>query len=277
MRRKRWNRLALRTKFGSSPPTGRPICLFDYAATAADRGLEVLIAGAGGAAHLPGMAAAKTTLPVLGVPIESVDPAWRRFAAVNRANAGGHSRRHVGDRPGRRRQRRALGRLDSRHLKYPAIRTAVEEFRSAQTTAVLEHPDPRNRGPVMTIGILGGGQLGRMLILAGCRSGLRFRVLDPARRGGDRRPGAERVVGEYEDYAALADFVGGLDAVTYEFENVPVRRRAWLAERVPVFPPPRGAGRGSGPHGRKGVLQIARHSDAAAFAAVDDRAAFDSR
>lgn len=48
-----------------------PDLLFEYADTAADRGLEVLIAGAGGAAHLPGMAAAKTTLPVLGVPVES--------------------------------------------------------------------------------------------------------------------------------------------------------------------------------------------------------------
>src|SRR4051794_4393269 len=48
-----------------------PDLLFDYAASAEGRGLEVLIAGAGGAAHLPGMAAAKTVLPVLGVPVES--------------------------------------------------------------------------------------------------------------------------------------------------------------------------------------------------------------
>ena len=48
-----------------------PELLFEYAGTAAERGLEVLIAGAGGAAHLPGMAAAKTHLPVLGVPVES--------------------------------------------------------------------------------------------------------------------------------------------------------------------------------------------------------------
>src|ERR1700758_1376374 len=48
-----------------------PDRLFEYAASAAERGLEVLIAGAGGAAHLPGMTAAKTLLPVLGVPIQS--------------------------------------------------------------------------------------------------------------------------------------------------------------------------------------------------------------
>ncbi|MBI0432310.1 5-(carboxyamino)imidazole ribonucleotide mutase [Roseomonas sp. KE0001] len=48
-----------------------PQRLYDYAATAAERGLRVIIAGAGGAAHLPGMAAAMTRLPVLGVPVES--------------------------------------------------------------------------------------------------------------------------------------------------------------------------------------------------------------
>ena len=48
-----------------------PDRMFEYAATAAARGLEVLIAGAGGAAHLPGMTAAKTSLPVLGVPVQS--------------------------------------------------------------------------------------------------------------------------------------------------------------------------------------------------------------
>ena len=48
-----------------------PDLLFEYAASAEQRGLQVIVAGAGGAAHLPGMAAAKTTLPVLGVPIES--------------------------------------------------------------------------------------------------------------------------------------------------------------------------------------------------------------
>src|SRR6185437_11066946 len=48
-----------------------PDLLFEYASTAQQRGLEVIIAGAGGAAHLPGMTAAKTTLPVLGVPVQS--------------------------------------------------------------------------------------------------------------------------------------------------------------------------------------------------------------
>ncbi|RXD02592.1 5-(carboxyamino)imidazole ribonucleotide mutase [Sphingomonas sp. UV9] len=61
--------VAYETKVVSAHRT--PQRLYDYATTAADRGLKVVIAGAGGAAHLPGMAAAMTHLPVLGVPVES--------------------------------------------------------------------------------------------------------------------------------------------------------------------------------------------------------------
>jgi 5-(carboxyamino)imidazole ribonucleotide synthase len=89
----------------------------------------------------------------------------------------------------------------------------------------------------MTIGILGGGQLGRMLALAGYPLGLRFRFLDPAP---DTPAGrlAEHIVGRYDDPAVLERFVQGVDLVTYEFENVPVKAARWLAERVPVLPPP---------------------------------------
>lgn len=61
--------VAFETKVVSAHRT--PARLYDYAATAGSRGLKVIIAGAGGAAHLPGMAAAMTTLPVIGVPVQS--------------------------------------------------------------------------------------------------------------------------------------------------------------------------------------------------------------
>lgn len=87
------------------------------------------------------------------------------------------------------------------------------------------------------IGILGGGQLGRMLALAGYPLGLRFRVLDPAPDAPAAHL-AEHVAGRYDDPAALERFVQGANLVTYEFENVPVDATRWLAERVPVLPPP---------------------------------------
>jgi 5-(carboxyamino)imidazole ribonucleotide synthase len=88
-----------------------------------------------------------------------------------------------------------------------------------------------------TIGILGAGQLGRMLALAGYPLGLRFRFLDPAP---DSPAGhlAEHTHAGYEDPVTLDLFSAGLVAVTYEFENVPVDAARFLAQRVPVYPPP---------------------------------------
>jgi 5-(carboxyamino)imidazole ribonucleotide synthase len=90
----------------------------------------------------------------------------------------------------------------------------------------------------MHIGILGGGQLGRMLALAGHPLGMQFRVLEPAAEC-PAAAVADHDRGEYEDYQALFAFCQGLDAVTFEFENVPVESARWLAERVPVYPTPR--------------------------------------
>jgi 5-(carboxyamino)imidazole ribonucleotide synthase len=89
-----------------------------------------------------------------------------------------------------------------------------------------------------TIGILGGGQLGRMLALAGYPLGFRFRFLDPVAGAAPVDALAERVRGDFTDDAALERFVTGVDVVTYEFENVPVVAARRLAARVPVYPPP---------------------------------------
>jgi 5-(carboxyamino)imidazole ribonucleotide synthase len=89
----------------------------------------------------------------------------------------------------------------------------------------------------VTIGILGGGQLGYMLALAGYPLGLHFRFLDPSPEAPVGRI-AQRVTADYADQAALEKFASGLELVTYEFENVPVEATRFLAERVPVYPPP---------------------------------------
>ena len=89
----------------------------------------------------------------------------------------------------------------------------------------------------MTIGILGGGQLGYMLALAGYPLDLHFRFLDPAPEAPVGRI-AQRITADYKDHAALEKFANALQLVTYEFENVPVEAAKFLAERVPVYPPP---------------------------------------
>ncbi|HXM97406.1 MAG TPA: 5-(carboxyamino)imidazole ribonucleotide synthase [Candidatus Dormibacteraeota bacterium] len=88
----------------------------------------------------------------------------------------------------------------------------------------------------MTIGILGGGQLGYMLALAGYPLGLRFRFLDPSPEAPVGRI-AQRITAAFDDHSALDRFAAGLEAVTYEFENVPVDTTRFLSQRVPVFPP----------------------------------------
>jgi 5-(carboxyamino)imidazole ribonucleotide synthase len=86
------------------------------------------------------------------------------------------------------------------------------------------------------VGILGGGQLGRMLALAGYPLGLRFRLLDPS----PESPGghlAELQVAAYDDPVALERFAEGLAVATYEFENVPEIAARTLGARLPVYPP----------------------------------------
>jgi 5-(carboxyamino)imidazole ribonucleotide mutase len=119
-----------------------PDLLFEYAASAEGRGIEVIIAGAGGAAHLPGMAAAKTGLPVLGVPVESkVLHGMDSLLSIVQMPAG----IPVGT--------LAIGRAGAVNAallatailgnKYPFLREALHAFREKQTQTVLDNPDPQ--------------------------------------------------------------------------------------------------------------------------------------
>jgi 5-(carboxyamino)imidazole ribonucleotide mutase len=118
-----------------------PDLLFEYAATARERGLKVLIAGAGGAAHLPGMAASKTSLPVLGVPVQS------------KALSGIDSLLSIAQMPaGIPVGTLAIGRAGAINAALLAaailstsdatVAAALEEFRAEQTADVLANPDP---------------------------------------------------------------------------------------------------------------------------------------
>src|SRR5580693_9653908 len=122
-----------------------PDLLFEYAASAEKRGIEVIIAGAGGAAHLPGMTASKTVLPVLGVPVES------------RALKGLDSLLSIQQMPGGVPVGTlAIGKAGAINAallsaailgsKYPRIREALRKFRGAQTERVLSNPDPSAAG-----------------------------------------------------------------------------------------------------------------------------------
>jgi 5-(carboxyamino)imidazole ribonucleotide mutase len=122
-----------------------PDLLFEYATTAAERGLEVIIAGAGGAAHLPGMTSAKTILPVLGVPVESktlqgIDsllsivqmPAGVPVGTLAIGKAGAINA--------------ALLATAIIANKHPQFRETLTAFRATQTQTVLDQPDPAATG-----------------------------------------------------------------------------------------------------------------------------------
>jgi len=123
-----------------------PDLLFEYASAAQGRGLEVIVAGAGGAAHLPGMVASKTTLPVLGVSVQSkalsgldsllsivqmpagIPVATFAIGAAGATNAG-------------------LAAAAILANKRPEIDAALKKFRAEQTARVLSHSDPRMGDP----------------------------------------------------------------------------------------------------------------------------------
>ena len=90
-----------------------------------------------------------------------------------------------------------------------------------------------------TIGIVGGGQLGRMLAMAAARLGYRTVVLEPQAGCPAAQVASRQIVAAYDDAAALDELAGACAVVTYEFENVPVAAAERLAGTVPVLPPPR--------------------------------------
>ncbi len=89
------------------------------------------------------------------------------------------------------------------------------------------------------IGVLGGGQLGRMTALAAASLGFRTHVYSESPDDPAAQVATAHTAGDFNDYAALAQFVAAVDVVTYEFENIPVEPVQWLAERLPVRPSPR--------------------------------------
>ncbi|MEO0995115.1 MAG: 5-(carboxyamino)imidazole ribonucleotide synthase [Pseudomonadota bacterium] len=92
--------------------------------------------------------------------------------------------------------------------------------------------------PGSTIGILGGGQLGRMLSLAAARLGLKCHIYDPAPAPPAAQVAAAHTAASYDDAEALLQFAWSVDAVTFEFENVPASTGAALAANAPVRPGP---------------------------------------
>src|SRR6185312_5322876 len=160
------------------------------------------------------------------------------FAAVDRTDACRYPRRHAGDRARRRSQCRIAGcrgACPARPGLVPCTRRLADTADAGRDRAAGPSFLSGQRQPV--VGILGGGQLARMLALAGAPLGARTMVVDSS---ADACAGqvAPLVVADWTDYVALEAFAAQVDVVTFDFENVPAETARWLAERVAVFPAP---------------------------------------
>jgi 5-(carboxyamino)imidazole ribonucleotide mutase len=120
-----------------------PDLLFQYAEQAEERGIEVIIAGAGGAAHLPGMVSSKTALPVLGVPVQSraLNGLDSLLSIVQMPGGVPVGTLAIGKAGAKNAALLAASILGNKH---PGIRRKHAEFRRKQTETVLSNPDPRN-------------------------------------------------------------------------------------------------------------------------------------
>lgn len=216
-----------------------PKWMAKYATSAAERGIEVIIAAAGGAAHLPGMVAAHTTLPVLGVPIQSnalkgIDsllsiaqmPAGVPVGTLAIGNSGASNA--------------ALLAASILSNKYPELRARLEAFRRQQTNSVRRpqiHVDPGKPVlPASAIGVLGSGQLGRMFAIAARRMGYRVHTLSPDEDTPTGQVADVEINAPYEDLDAISKFASGVSVVTFEFENVPTETVEAAARYAPVRP-----------------------------------------
>jgi hypothetical protein len=179
-----------------------PDRLVDYATTAVGRGLKAIIAGAGGAAHLPGMAASMTRLPVLGVPVESQGAQGHGQPVVDRPDARRHSRSA--------RWRSASPARSTPPCSPPrSSPTMIPRSPTGSTPGARRRP-PTSRSsrltdlagmitPGSTIGIFGGGQLGRMLAIAAANLGYRTTIYAPEASGPAIEVAADWTQGGYDD------------------------------------------------------------------------------
>ena len=236
-----------------------PVWMAEFAQGAEARGIQVIIAGAGGAAHLPGMVASHTVLPVLGVPVQSASLqgldsllsivqmpggvpvgtlAIGKPGAINAGPAGG---RHPGDDASR-----------------TARAAAPVSRRADRQGATGRAPVNRIVLPGATIGVLGSGQLGRMFALEARRMGYRVHTLSPGVDTPTGQVADLEVSAEYDDIDAIRTFARGVDVMTFEFENVSTDAADAAAEIVAGASERLGAAHHPAARAREGVPRRSR-------------------
>jgi 5-(carboxyamino)imidazole ribonucleotide synthase len=230
-----------------------PDLLFDYAETAAARGLKCIVAGAGGAAHLPGMLAAKTRVPILGVPVQSraLQGLDSLLSIVQMPKGIPVATFAIGEAGAANAALFAAAMLATR---YPIVRARLKAYRAARTAEVLAQELPLMSAilPGATIGILGGGQLGRMTAMAARSLGYHIHTLDPDASCAARFVVERCLTASFDDDFAAADLARHCAVVTLEIEKIALKslaRRGPLRARAPGRGHPRHRARSGAPEG----------------------------
>ena len=214
-----------------------PDDMFRFAETAWDRGVRAIIAGAGGAAHLPGMLAAKTMVPVLGVPVPSrhlqgIDSLYSIVQmpkgipvatfAIGEAGAANAALFAVAmlarENPDAARQVAGLPRA--------ADRGGACHDQGSEVNLPLLPGVPDARAGLASLGVLGGGQLGRMFVHAAQQLGFGTVVLDPDAGSPAGEVAQHHVCAAYDDKSALARPGARCGAVTHRVRERARRRAA---------------------------------------------------
>ena len=219
-----------------------PVWMAEFATGAEERGIEVIIAGAGGAAHLPGMVAAHTVLPVLGVPVQSAALQGLDSLLSIVQMPGGVP---VGTLAIGKAGATNAGLLAVAILSELAARSAREAARvprradaegPAGTAAVTLDGSVVARAPGAALGVLGSGQLGRMFTHRRAADGLPRPHLFSRGRHADRPGGRRRGHRRLRRPRRAARVCRQVDVVTFEFENVPIEAIDAIEALAPVRP-----------------------------------------
>ncbi len=260
-----------------------PDRLYAFAKGARQEGFKVVIAGAGGAAHLPGMTASLTPLPVFGVPVKTTRAGGQGLASLHRADAGRHSGRHARHRQGRARSMPPCSPPPCWRCPTQALAKRLDAWRARQTAAIGKRPANERAARKRAEKSAAPERSREGCAGAETRRHHRHSRRRPARPHagagrGAARPALPRLCSDIEepcgfDVAARATRRRlcrrgrarplrrrvSMSSPTNS-RTCRRRRRASLPRRKPVLPDPQGAGNDAGPADREGIHRRARRS-----------------
>jgi len=194
-----------------------PDRMYKFAKSAEKNNISVIVAGAGGSAHLPGMIAALTSIPVIGVPIESKKlkgldsllsiAQMPKGIPVGTVAIGKDGAINAG-----------LFAASIIANSNNQIKKNLNNWRTKQTKSVKKKPKSMSN---ITLGIIGGGQLGCLLSQAANKLNIETVIFSDDKNSPAKNLTKDFIIGNYDDENLIKKFLSKVNIITYEFENIP--------------------------------------------------------